>query len=132
MKASIKNALKNIVLMAVTIAAAIAIGSQAPKLILKWKDAGKTGNYAEHMLNQPQRLTLYGTSTCQYCAKARAYLTKAGIPFNDRIVDQSKEANALYAKLHENSVPVLVSEKKLIVGFNEDEYRELVKTSTKQ
>ncbi|MES2318541.1 MAG: glutaredoxin family protein [Pseudomonadota bacterium] len=127
MNAKIKSAIINIALMAITIAAAIAIGSQAPKLYQQWKGHGRTGDFSVHVANQPERLTLYGTTTCQYCAMARAYLKKEGIPFNDRVVDTSKEANALFAQLNEGGVPVLVSEKKLISGFAEKEYGELAK-----
>jgi len=125
MTTTIKRFLINAVLMAVTIAAAIALGSQAPKLLQAWRGNGHHGNYSQHVANQPQRLTLYGTTTCPYCAKARAYLTGAGIAFNERMVDTSKEAEAMYATLHENSVPVLISEKKYIVGFNEKDYAAL-------
>lgn len=131
MNAKFKSAIINTVLMAVTIAAAIAIGSQAPKLYQKWQGHGRSGDFSEHVANQPQRLTLYGTSTCQYCAQARAFLTKAGIPFNDMVVDKSKRANDLFAKLNERAVPVLVSDKKLIVGFAESEYGELAKATAK-
>ncbi len=131
MKASIKSTLTNIMLMAVTIAAAIAIGSQAPQLYQKWKGHSRSGDFAVHVANQPHRLTLYGTSTCQYCAKARAYLIHAGIPFNDRIVDKSIEARDLFSKLNESGVPVLISDKKLVIGFIENEYSELAAASAK-
>lgn len=129
MHAKLKSGLVNAALMTMTIAAAIAVGSVAPKLYQQWQGNSRSGNFSEHLANQPQRLTLYGTTSCPYCAKARAFLTKANIPFNDRIVDVSKDAEALYTKLNMNSVPVLVSENKLIVGFNEKDYAALAGTT---
>jgi glutaredoxin len=126
-----KNFLTNTVLMAVTIAAAIALGTQAPQLYQKWRGNFRTGDFKEHVANQPQRLTLYGTTSCQYCAKARAFLNKAGISYNDRIVDTSKEAEAMYTKLQESGVPILVSDKKLVIGFHEDDYTTLANASIK-
>lgn len=108
--------------MAATIAAAIAVGSVAPGLYQQWRGSMRSGDFSEHVANQPYTVTLYGTTTCPYCIKARAYLKKEGIPFNDRIVDESNEAEALYAKLDQNSVPVLVSGKSMIVGFTEPDY----------
>lgn len=122
MNAKLKAALFNTALMALTIAAAIALGSQAPRLYHAWQGNSKSGNFSEHVANQPQRLTLYGTSTCPYCAKARAYLVKAGVPFNDRILENSKDAEAMFEKLEQRSVPVLVSATRLTVGFDEKEY----------
>jgi glutaredoxin len=129
--AKIKSALVNTGLMAVTIVAAITIGSQAPQLYQKWRGNVRTGDFKEHVADLPQRLTLYGTTSCQYCAKARAFLSKAGIAYNDRIVDTSKEAEAMYAKLHENGVPLLVSDKKLIIGFHEEDYTALANANIK-
>lgn len=117
--------------MAVTIAAAVAIGTQAPKLYMKWQGNSKTGDFSEHVANQPQRLTLYGTTTCTYCAKARAHLIKAGIPFNDRIIDRSKEASDMFDKLKEGGVPVLVSAQKLVIGFDESDYNSMAAASLK-
>lgn len=121
----------NTVAMTATIAAAILIGSQAPRLYHEWRGNVRTGDFAEHVANQPQRLTLYGTTTCQYCAKAREYLTKHGLPFNDRTVDTSKDAAAMFAKLQENGVPVLVSGHNMVVGFSEKDYATFTQNASK-
>jgi arsenate reductase-like glutaredoxin family protein len=54
-------------------------------------------------------------------------LRQAGIAFNDRVLDDSKEAQAMFARLKEDSVPVLVSEKGLVVGFNAETYAAVAK-----
>lgn len=118
----------NIVLMAVTAAAAVAIGSQLPHLYKKWRGPFKSGDFSAHIAKQPYRLTLYGTTTCPHCESARAYLKKSGVAFNDQVLDTSKEAAANFNMLNEKAVPVLVSKHKLVVGFKALEYDQLIKS----
>ncbi|UUZ52643.1 hypothetical protein LP419_25495 [Massilia sp. H-1] len=60
----------NPLLMAATIVAAIALGSQAPRLVREWRGHARSGDFRAHVAGQPARLTLYGTSTCPHCASA--------------------------------------------------------------
>jgi glutaredoxin len=77
-------------------------------------------------------LTLYGTTTCPYCAAARKYLHEAGIPFNDIIIDKSQAATKAFRQLNEKAVPVLVSANRLVVGFDRNAYAELDRIVNKQ
>ena len=122
---ALKRVLGKIALVAITIAAALAFGSQAPQLYREWRGHGREGDFKEHVLGQTHQLTLYGTSTCHFCAKARTYLTEHRIPFNDMLVDQSPEANRLFDQLNEDGVPVLVSKTKLVSGYYPAEYADL-------
>lgn len=117
--------------MLVTVTAAIAIGWFAPSLYQKIQgtDNDRTGNFSEHVDSQPHRLTLYGTTTCPACIQARAYLIKSRIHFNDQIIDKSEHAEKMYSKLGERSVPVFLTNSKMLIGFNPVAYRELA-TST--
>jgi glutaredoxin len=129
MKNKVKIALVHTVLVALTASAAIAIGRQVPILVDQYRGNVKSGDYAAHFANQPQRLTLYGTTTCSHCIAARKYLTQAGIAFNDRIIDTSADSRAMFARLNEDGVPVLVSRTSLISGFNQEAYDELARAS---
>ena len=129
MKNTIKVALVHAVLVTLTASAAIAIGRQVPVFIDQYRGNVKAGDYASHFADQPQRLTLYGTTTCPHCIAARKYLTQTGIAFNDRIIDTSADSRAMFAKLNENGVPVLVSRTGLISGFNKAAYDELARSS---
>lgn len=115
----------NIILTVATAALAIAIGSQLPSWIRDMRGPYKNGDYHEHLANLPYKLTLYGTTTCPHCAKAREYLKQAGIPFNDQIIDQSKAAASTFKLLDEKYVPILVSERKMVVGFDQKAYADL-------
>lgn len=132
MKEKVKGLAVNVVLIAVTAAAAVALGSQAPSWYKQWRGPAVSGDFSMHVANQPHKLTLYGTKTCKFCKAARAYLDKAGIPFNDLLVDESKEASKRYSELGQEGVPVLVSGKELVVGFNEKAYNDFVKSNVQQ
>jgi glutaredoxin len=97
---------------------AAVLGSHAPQLIKKWNSPIKNGNFISHIAAQPYKLTLYGTTSCPHCAEARAFLKKNGVNFNDLVIDQSESAEAAFKLLEQRGVPVLVSEKHLIEGFN--------------
>lgn len=129
MKEKIKSAVLNATLLGVTIAIAIPVGSYAARAYQTYKSHAREGSFGEHVSNMPYRITLYGTSTCSHCVAAREYLRRAGIGFNDLIVDQSSSATEKFMKLDKNSVPVLVSEKNIIVGFSASEFDELIKKS---
>jgi glutaredoxin 3 len=130
MKNTLKVTLVHTVLVALTASAAIAIGRQVPVIVDQLRGNVKSGDYTSHFAGQPQRLTLYGTTTCPHCIAARRYLKQAGIGFNDRIIDASEDSRAMFAKLDEDGVPVLVSRSGLISGFNQAAYDELARSST--
>lgn len=125
MKQATKKWAFNIGLFSGTAVLALVIGSQLPALLKKVGPATRGSDYSMHVSQLPHKLTLYGTTTCPHCAKAREFLSQAGIPFNDLNIDQSKAAEKAYQRLGEKYVPILVSEKKLVVGFDQKAYAEL-------
>lgn len=121
----IKKYIFNIFLICCTAMFAGAFGAILPKLIKEIKITFIQQNYHEHIAGLPHKLTLYGTTTCPYCGKARKLLNSKGISFNDRVIDEPGNADALYKKLGEKYVPILVSETGLVVGFDEEKYDSL-------
>lgn len=128
MHPTIKKIAVNSLLITLTIAAAIAVGSQLPNLYQKWHGPARSGDFSAHVSNLPHRITLYGTTTCPYCETARVHLRNAGVPFNDQLVDKSPEVSAMFEKLNENSVPVLVTGSGMIVGFHVKAYDEFLRS----
>src|SRR5438445_345132 len=118
MRQQIKKWGLNIILAGATAVLALAIGSQLPTWMKEVRGPYRSGDYREHLAQLPHKLSLYGTTTCPHCAKARDYLKQAGIPFNDQIVDQSKKkaAAAAFKQLDEKDVPRPVPEKKMILA----------------
>lgn len=117
--------LKNIAVVTVTAIIAMFVGSKIPYLIDQWKGPFKKGDYSAHVYQKPNKLTLYGTTTCPHCISVRKYLYQAGIPFNDQVIDQSKNAAVAFKQLKQAGVPVLISADRLVAGFDQDAYSEL-------
>jgi glutaredoxin len=127
MNGKMKSIAFNVALMAVTIVVAAALGSQAPSWYTQWKGPAVKGDYSVHVAGQSHKITLYGTTTCSYCKKARAWLGARNIAYNDVLVDESAEAQKRYGTLGTDAVPVLVSETHLLVGFKEQEYKQFLR-----
>jgi glutaredoxin len=127
MKTTFKSILVNTAVLALTIAVAIPIGRYAPKLYERFQSHGRDGDYSAHIQNLPYKVTLYGTTTCVHCIAARAHLRQAGIDFNDMVIDKSAAAGKGFERLEVSSVPVLVTPKRIVVGFAVDEYDALLR-----
>lgn len=125
MKANLRKVLTDVTVTAATVAAALTFGAYAPGLYQKWEGDPHSGDFSEHVAGLPAKLTLYGTTTCPACIEARAYLNSAGIAFNDRVLEQSPEAEKLYERLGQRGVPILVANNRILVGFNGPAYTKL-------
>ncbi len=72
------------------------------------------------------RVVLYTTEWCGVCKAAAAFLTKEGIPFEEKDVERDRAAQqelackALKAGTRLNGVPVLDVAGRLLVGFDRD------------
>ncbi len=67
-----------------------------------------------------KKVTVYSTSTCPYCKRAKDYLTQKGIPFTDYNVGEDREkAKEMIQKSKQMGVPVIVVDDEVIVGFNQ-------------
>lgn len=76
-----------------------------------------------------KKVTIYSTSTCPYCKKAKQFLSEKGIAFEDFDVVADPAA---YEKMKEisggaRSVPVIQICDKVMVGFSESEIQEALK-----
>lgn len=65
-----------------------------------------------------QKVTMYSTSWCGYCKKARKYFTSQGIPFVDYDIEKNARARREYDKLGGRGVPVIVVGKRKMNGFS--------------
>ena len=69
-------------------------------------------------------VTLYGTSTCIWCTKTRAFFTEHKVRYKDVDVGASvKSAEEMIKKSRQQSVPVIDANEKIIVGYDENELR---------
>jgi len=66
---------------------------------------------------QAARVLVYGTPWCPACKEARAYLTRKGIPFRARDIEDDSTALAEYTSYGDNKVPLIVIGETAVHGF---------------
>ena len=71
---------------------------------------------AKQANNTENKVTVYGTSWCTYCAQTRAFLRKSNIPFTDFDIEVSSEGAKRYEDLHGNGIPLVDVNGTLIEG----------------
>ncbi len=91
--------------------------SQVPNLL---KKPYSEADHSEYYAGTGNKVILYGTDWCGYCAKTRAYLTAKKIPFSDMDIEKSATAKQQFAKLNGGPVPLLLVGDRRITGFNPD------------
>ncbi len=78
------------------------------------------------MTNQP-RVLVFSTPTCTYCNALKKYLKSKNVRFKD--IDVSKDAVAardMVKRSHQQGVPVVDINGKIIVGFNRQKIDQLL------
>jgi glutaredoxin len=70
-------------------------------------------------------VVMYSTSWCGFCRKARNYMAKNRIPFEDYDIEKSETGKREYKKLNGRGVPILLIGDKRMNGFNVGEFRSL-------
>jgi glutaredoxin-like YruB-family protein len=67
------------------------------------------------------KVTVYSTSSCPWCVKAKEYLKEKGVAYEDVDVAEDETArNAMIEKSGQMGVPVLDVHGTIIVGFDQD------------
>ncbi len=107
--------------------------------IQKWTDSTGKVHYgssapdstaAEKIKNAPagnssafvEEVTLYATSWCGYCKKARAYMARNGIQYREYDIEKDRFANARYKQLGGRGIPFLIKGDEIVRGFNTASY----------
>ena len=65
------------------------------------------------------KVTMYATADCGYCAKARSYFAKRGVPYEERDIDKSEQAAAEWKANGGVGTPLIVIGEAKINGFDE-------------
>ena len=67
-----------------------------------------------------KKVVIYSTPTCPYCKRAKEYLSRKGISYTDIDVAQDREkAREMTQKSGQMSVPVIIIDDEIVVGFNQ-------------
>lgn len=71
-------------------------------------------------------VTLYSSSSCAPCDVARTFLNKRGIPFTEKTIVSSEDAEALRRISGENSLPFLTIGAQQIKGYSDAEWSQFL------
>lgn len=63
-------------------------------------------------------VTMYSTSWCGYCKKARQYFNAEGIPFREHDIEKSRRARRAYDRLGGGGVPLIKVGDRTMNGFS--------------
>lgn len=75
-------------------------------------------------------IVLYTTRWCPACARVRSWLQARGIPYEERDVEQSTAAAARWSALNRaRTVPTIIVDGQVLVGFVEEELRRAIDTA---
>jgi mycoredoxin len=88
----------------------LAFGWAATKLTFSSKPETST-------LHQ-DKVVLYATAWCGYCAKTRAFFKENNIDYIEYDIEKSTEGRAQYQSLNGRGVPLVIVKGKLIRGYN--------------
>ena len=102
--------------------------SSAPVSTEEQNRPARAGNAATPQQHPPQQVrqpqvTMYATSWCGYCAKARALFRAEGVAFVEHDIERSPEANAQHKALGGRGVPLIVIGNQTIKGYSEQRIR---------
>jgi glutaredoxin-like YruB-family protein len=91
-----------------------------------WRGDVQPAAISQAGAQQPE-VSLYATSWCPYCAKAREYLRMHGIRYTEYDIEQNAAAEQGYRRLHGNGVPVVVVGEEVIHGYQPEAMEELLR-----
>ena len=75
-----------------------------------------------------QQVTIYSTPTCHFCHAAKDFFTANNVPFTDwNVASDLPHRQEMIQKSGQMGVPVIFVGDDLVIGFDEDRLRELLK-----
>jgi glutaredoxin len=111
---------KNIAIYGLILAGGLAAGHYVPQAARALMPKYSEGNFQAYYPDARTRVVVYGTETCPYCAKARAYLKERQVTFGDFDVAKSDKGKQDFAQLGGKAVPVILIGDRQLVGFDKD------------
>lgn len=104
---------------------------KAEKITLKTYPPKSTDESTDEKKTNPvsskMQVTMYATSWCGYCKKAREYFTKNNIPFIEYDIEKNAQAKRKYDSFGGKGVPVIFVGEQRMNGFNVASFNEIYK-----
>lgn len=80
------------------------------------------------METKKHKIKVYSTESCIWCCKAKDFLNEHKIQFDDIDVNKDREAaKEMIKKSGQMGVPVIEIDGKIVVGFDVDRIKQLLK-----
>lgn len=117
---------------ALILAAGLAVGVAVAKAPALFKKEFVQGDYSAYLTEHKAKVVLYGTETCPYCAKARAYFKENGIAYADLDVGKPGQVRDEFVKLGGSGVPLLLIGDRRIEGFNPNSINSALKADAER
>ena len=114
------KAARNLLMYGLILGGGLAIGHYLPAAAKMLTPKYSEGNFNAYYAQAGTKVVVYGTPTCPYCAKARAYLKERGIAFSDFDLTTSDKAKRDFTQLGGKAVPVILIGNRQLVGFDKD------------
>lgn len=111
--------IKNIAIYTLVLAGGLAVGIGGQRAYAALKPNYTEGDYKAYFPDASTKVVVYGTPTCPYCAKARAYLKEHQIAFADYDLKTDKKALQEFEQLQGKSVPLILIGNRRIEGFDQ-------------
>lgn len=123
---TMKKLLMNVAAVAVFLGAGLWLGPHLRNLHASIfpEPAYLEGDHTALYQEAEMPVVMFSTSTCPYCALARAYLDQAKVEYRDFVIDQSTDAQQQFQALGGGKVPLLFIGNRRIVGYREDTIRD--------
>lgn len=71
----------------------------------------------------PPQIVMFSTQSCQYCKLARQFFGKHHLPYEEHDIEISDEQRKIFDLLGGRGTPLLIINKELIHGFDEQTVR---------
>ena len=73
------------------------------------------------------KVIIYSTKTCPWCIKVKEFLKENKIPFTNKDISNKKNADEMFKKSSQQSIPVIDINGKIIVGFDKSKLKKALK-----
>ena len=114
-----RGALKPLLVMAALLIFSITILVQIISGLLHPPRVERIEGSAPAYRAQGPRVTLFATSWCGYCAKAREFFARNDIAYLELDIENNADANAEHDAIGGRGVPVIVVDGKVMHGWSE-------------
>jgi glutaredoxin len=119
---NIQNAFRQLLFISIIVIAGLAVGYMAKRSAHSLGIYDLKLDYRQIHKKYKSQVVVYGTSTCEYCQKTRAYFKEKKIAFVDLDIQNSPSAKADAASYKITSVPVVVIGNAQIIGFDTNSF----------